>query len=226
MQQAITDAVVRSITALVGLFRDEPSRFFTENDLVCCFHRMLHGELAALGLDTVNDGDKLPHGLIHCEYPTPFRCDMGGKRFEVKSDEERTPGGGNYKRGHYDVVVLNPAFVRRHPYSIIKGQHYARLRSAVLPKLDAAEPLALYGVEFVFCRDEIKPSRGRDWERAAQAFVDTVTQDSAKLDASVALAGFMKRSVMLAFLKGTSGRVLDSITAGLRGLPGVTLTTA
>lgn len=226
MQQAITDAVDRSITALVDLFQGEPSRFFTENDLVCCFHRMLHGELSGLGLDTVLDKDGLPHGLIHCEYPTPFRCDMGGKRFQIKTDEDRTPGGRRFKRGHFDVVTLNPEFIRRHSYAAIKGQNYALLRSAVLPSLDTAEPLALYGVEFVFCRDEIKPSRGKDWQKAARGFVETVRQDWAKLAASLAVTGFMRRAVMLAFLKGTSGSVLDSIRSGLQGLSGVRLTTA
>lgn len=226
MQQAIIDAVDRSITALVGLFQGEPSRFFTENDLVCCFHRMLHRELSDLGLDTVPDKDGLPHDLIHCEYPTPFRCDMGGKRFQIKGDEDCTPGDRKFKRGHFDVVTFNPAFIRRHCYAAIKGQNYALLRKAVLPTLDPSEPLALYGVEFVFCRDEIKPSRGKDWQKAARGFVETVRQDSAKLAASLAVTGFMSQAVMLAFLKGTSGRVLDSITAGLQGLSGVKLTTA
>jgi len=224
MQQAIIDAVDRSITALVALFQGEPSRFFTENDLVCYFHRMLHGALSGLGLDTVLDKDGLPHSLIHCEYPTPFRCDMGGKRFQIQADEDRTAGGRKFKRGHFDVVALNPTFVRRHSYAAIKGQNYALLRSAVLPTLDAAEPLALYGVEFVFYRDEIKPSRGKDWEKAARGFVESVRQDWAKLAASLVVTGFMRQAVMLAFLKGTGGRVLASVTIGLQGLSEVRLT--
>jgi len=99
MQQAIIDAVDRSITALVSLFQGESSRFFTENDLVCCYHWMLQGELSSLGLDTITDKDGQPHGLIHCEYPTPFRCDMGGKRFQIETDENPTPGGRSSSGG-------------------------------------------------------------------------------------------------------------------------------
>jgi hypothetical protein len=94
----------------------------------------------------------------------------------------------------------------------------------VLPALDGAEPLALSGVEFVFSRDEIRPSGDKDWEGAARAFVDTVRQDLAKLAAGMAVPGFMKQAVLVAFLKGTSGKLLDSIRNGLQGLSGVRLT--
>ena len=56
--------------------------------------------------------------------------------------------------------------------------------------------------------------------------METFRQDSDKLATSVAVTGFMKQAVMLAFLKGTSGKVLASIRTGLQGLAGVRLTTA
>ena len=225
-REAIVKAVEDSTSALADLFEREATRFFTENDLVCCFHRLVHDALAGLGAATVPDSDGRPHALVHCEYPTPFRSDMGRRRFAVRTDDERTPGGGKYRRGRFDVAVLNPSFVGGHPYATIKGQNYAAFRSAVLTGLAEADPIVLYGVEFVFCRDEIKPSRGGEWEKAANQFVAGVRQDAAKLTAAVATAGYMHRATLLAFVKGTTGKVMESIRSGLDGLPSVRLTTA
>jgi hypothetical protein len=225
-REEIVGAVDGVVSTLVGLFEREPTRFFTENDLVCYFHRMLHEALAGLGLATVPDKDGKPHNLIHCEYPTPFRCDMGGKRFEIKRDDARTPGGKKYRRGRFDVAVLNPSFISKHSYATVKAQHYDTFRSAVLAEPSVDVPVAIYGVEFVFCRDEIKPSRGRDWEKAAREFVAKVQQDTAKLQAGVAVTGFMTKGAMLAFVKGTTGKVMDAVSRSLSALPCVRLTTA
>ncbi len=222
----IQRAVENSISAIVDLFEKEATRFFTENDLVCCFQRMLHEAVDEMGVATVLDLDGKPHNLIHCEYPTPFRCDMGGKRFEIKTDEDRTPGGRKYRRGRFDVVVLNPSFIGKHSYSAIKGQNYAAFQSAVLTGRAEADPIVLYGIEFVFCRDEIKPSKGEDWEKAANDFVAKVCQDAKKLRAAVEAGGYMSRATMLAFVKGTGGKVMESITRNLDGLPSVVLTKA
>lgn len=219
MQQEIINAVDGSIEALIRLFQREPTRFFTENDLVCCFHRFLHEALEAMRVATANDKDGLPHDLIHCEYPTPFRCDMKNKGFQRRTDEDRTPRGKGYKRGHYDIVVLNPAFVARHSYSEIKCQDYGEFLVTVASTLIEVEPMLLYGVEFDYSRDTIKPSRGNDWEKAAKAFVAEVLQDTAKLTASIAMAGFMKKAAMLAFTKGTSGKVIDLIRSSLQCVP-------
>ena len=225
-REAIIGAVDSAISTLLDLFKNEPTRFFTENDLVCCFHRMLHEKLTRLEQATAPDQDHKPHNLIHCEYPTPFRCDMGENRFEIKSDDARTPGGRKYRRGRFDVAVLNPSFIAKHPYATVKAQNYDAFRSAVLSKLSVDVPVVLYGVEFVFCRDEIKPSRGGDWEKAAKDFVAKVRQDTAKLRAGVAVMGFMMKGAMLAFVKGTTGKVMDTITHSLSAEPCVQLTIA
>lgn len=223
---AIVGAVEGATAALTDLFEREATRFFTENDLVCGFHRLLTEALSGIGEGTVPDLDGRPHGLVHCEYPTPFRCDMGGGRFEVKADDVRTPGGGKYRRGRFDVAVLDPWFVGSYRYAAVKGQDYTAFRSAVASRMAAADPIVLYGVEFVFCRDEIKPSKGEEWQQAANRFVAGVRQDAAKLTAAVATPGYMLRAVLLAFVKGTTDRVLGPIRRGLDGLPMVRLVTA
>lgn len=42
-------AVEDSTSALADLFEREGTRFFTENDVGCCLHRLLHDNLAGLG---------------------------------------------------------------------------------------------------------------------------------------------------------------------------------
>lgn len=225
-RQSIVGAAEAATVTLIDLFEREATRFFTENDLVCCFHRLLHENLARLGLATVCDKDKRPHGLIHCEYPTPFRCDMGNGRFEVMADDLRTPRGSKYRRGRFDVAVLNPSFVGSHSYATIKGQDYAGFWSAVVSRMVAADPIVLYAIELVFSRDEIKPSKGEEWEKAANRFVAGVRQDAAKLAAAVATTGFLHRAILLAFLKGTSGEVMQTIRRQLESVPLVRLITS
>lgn len=223
MQTQIIKAVESSIEAISGLFEKEATQFFTENDLVCCFHRILHNELSILDQTMAPQNGKKLRNLIHCEYPTPYRCDMGGNRFEVKTENDLTPNGKKFRRGRFDVVVLNPSFVGKHPYSAIKGQNYADFHEFVEPFLDATDPIVIYGIEFVFCRDEIKPSRGVKWEKAATEFVAKVHQDTEKLRAGLNTNGFMKKAMMLAFVKGTTGKVMDLIGQSLQGIPEIRL---
>jgi hypothetical protein len=51
---------------------------------------------------------------------------MSGHNFEIKEDDERTKRGGLYRRGHYDLVVLNPDFVARHNLVTVSGKDYAQ----------------------------------------------------------------------------------------------------
>lgn len=215
MQQEIINAVDAAIEKLADLFTRQPTQFFTENDLVCGFHRLVTDSLKSVGL-TFSDKEGLPHTLIHGEYPTPFRCDMSERGFQEKGDEDRTATGKKYKRGHYDIVVLNPEFIGRHSYSQIKCQDFDEFLSEVAPRLTDAEPMILYGVELVFSRDLIPLSKGHEPERAARAFVEEVVQDTKKLIATVAKPKFMKQAAMLAFTKGTSREVNNLIRTLLR----------
>jgi hypothetical protein len=220
MHQRIINAVDGSVTALTELFQMEPTRFFTENDLVCCFNRLLYNSLESLGMATAKDKDGFPHDLVHCEYPTPFRCDMKGKGFQAKSDEDITPQKGKFRRGHYDVVVLNPTFVRNHSYAAIKGQTYAAFQSTILSSLSQHEPAFLYGIEFAYSRDEIKSPNGQE------RFIAEVLQDAAKLEESVRRGVIMKKATMLAFAKGTTNEVIEPIRHRLQSVAIVKLATA
>jgi hypothetical protein len=204
--EQIIGAVDQSIEELCKEFRTRPTLFYTEHDMVSYFYTILQ---RALSMATVRDRDASEHFLVHMGYPTPFRCDMGGERFQIKGDDERTDQGGLYRRGHYDIVVLNPGFIKEHSYELIKAQDYALYKKLVLPKLDKGNPAILYGLELALRRDPFpllkeREGKGRD---VIDAFVAQVNQDAEKLVASQAIPGFMGRIKVLTFVKGGADEV-------------------
>jgi len=204
--EQIIGAVDQSIEELCKEFRSRPTLFYTEHDLVSFFYTILQHTLSRA---TVRDRDASEHFLVHMEYPTPFRCDMGGDRFQIKGDDERTDQGGLYRRGHYDIVVMNPAFIKEHSYELIKAQDYALYKKLVLPKLIKEQPAILYGLEFVLRRDPFPMLKERDGKErdVIDAFVAQVNQDTDKLVASQAIPGFMDRIQVLTFVKGGADEV-------------------
>ncbi|MCD6423035.1 MAG: hypothetical protein J7L42_02830, partial [Elusimicrobia bacterium] len=181
-----------------------PTLFFTENDLVCYFYAILRPKLGVF-----NDQDGHKHSLIHTEYPTPFRCNMSNNKFELKKDNTRTEKGRKYRRGHYDIVVLNPDFIKQYSYVAIKAQDYKLYKLKVLSVNNIDGPPILYGVEFMFSRDPLKFSRGNDKEKGIDKFVKKVIQDADKLLASKEIEGFkfMAQIKMLIFIKGSSKEI-------------------
>lgn len=91
---------------------------------------MVERKLVARGKLFVNTLDNQRISLLHHEYPTPFRCDMRKHGFRIATDDERTNKGGLYRRGYYDLVVLNPDFVRSHDLVIVSGKNYEKFCSA------------------------------------------------------------------------------------------------
>jgi len=204
--ETIIGAIDQSIEELCKEFRSRPTLFYTEHDMVSFFYTILQRRLS---MATVRDRDASEHLLVHLEYPTPFRCDMGGDQFAIKGDDEQTPQRGLYRRGHYDIVVMNPAFIKEHSYELIKAQDYALYKKLVLPKLDKANPAILYGLEFALRRDPFPMLKERDGKGRSviDAFVARVNQDAEKLVASQAMPGFMERIKVLTFVKGGADEV-------------------
>ncbi len=211
-QQNIIDAVDRSINELCDQFQSYPTKFYTENDLVCFLYHLLRRNVEP---PDVYDKDGCMHSLIHTEYPTPFRCDMGGNRFVVKDEADRTEAGGKYQRGHYDIVTLNPGFVRHHTYQEIKAQDYELYQRRVLSNLSVDNPVILYGIEFMFSRDPLERFRGENKERGVDQFIPKVIQDADKLIESRKVKGFMDRVKMLVFVKGSSKDVCSLLSERL-----------
>lgn len=210
--QSIIKAIDDSIEVLCSEFRSHSTLFFTENDIVCYFYSILQQKLP---ISKTLDKDGYEHFLIHREYPTPFRCDMGKNKFELKDDEARTKKGGKYQRGHYDIVVLNPDFIGQHSYEVIKAQNYELYKDQVLSKIDSYSPVILYGLEFMYSRDPLKYSRGEVKEKGIDEFIAKVIQDADKLLASKNMGGFMEQVKMLTFVKGSSKEIRSFLTEKL-----------
>jgi hypothetical protein len=202
----VIDIVNDTIERFERFFRRGPTRFFTENDVVCSFHAKLSSALENWGLLTASDSQQAVQSIVHCEYPTPFRCDMAGHGFEVRQEADRTPGGGGYRRGHIDLVVFNPDRVRDHNYSQLRGQNWQQYQAEVLPGLaEERSHLIAYGLEFLYRRDDFAAGNQADLFLNVQSFVDSVVQDARKLAACRnRVPGFMRSAKTLVFLHGVN----------------------
>lgn len=128
-------------------FRANPHYFFSEHDIHSVLYNLTQEQLQQFGLYTQTTLDGFKTTLTHHEYPTPFRCDMQGYKFRRASEEERTPKGGLYKRGHYDLVILNPDFVKNNTLDIVCGKNYKKLQP-ILPRLSI--PLLIWACEIIY----------------------------------------------------------------------------
>ena len=137
----IVDAVEKAITQVCSTFKQSPTPFFTESDLVCyCYASVGKKHLEELGISRQLDKDGRIHFLMHCEYPTPFRCDMSNGGCVKKGENDRKANGKKYIRGHYDLIVFNPEFIRQNSYPELKAQNYAAYLSKILATLRAEAP--------------------------------------------------------------------------------------
>lgn len=219
MSSQIVEAVESTIKDVMADFVAESTRFFTEFDLVCWFYSVLQQKLGPLA--SCNDKDGNPHNLVHCEYPTPFRCCMSNRSFMLKTDADRTPKGGKYKRGHYDIVVFNPDFVRALSFPEIRAQHYESFVLNVRPLFVVERPALLYGIEFHYKRNEKRNSNDAQPASQAKTFAEFVKQDTDKLRAGKSLPGFVQHIRTLAFAKGVKKRLASLIREKLAGQPDV-----
>ena len=140
MEQIIQDA----IKEIVCDFKKCPQKYFTEEDirwrLMSQIKQLLH-----------NSGeDEIPilngqTSIIHGEYPTPYRCNMKDKSFELKNPEEK-----GFHRGHFDIVILEPKSIRDYNFEIIRAQDYGKFLP-LLPNLPM--PFVDTIIELMLLRD-------------------------------------------------------------------------
>ena len=171
-----------SISQLAERFRRDPSAFFREAEL----HSYLTGLLAEQGPFAL-DAPTGQVSLVHQEYPTPFKCQMGDLRFEVLEDSARA------KRGHYDLVILNPWWLDQASPEAIRNDNFALFRREIRDKAQPGDPpLCLVGIEIHLVRAE----------RAGVADYSRIRQDYRKLLFSGSLANgwrFMAHRYMLVY---------------------------
>jgi hypothetical protein len=137
--------VARSaITRLAALFREDPTAFSGGADLSSQLATLL-AEHPAFTFHTPNG----PVSLVHQEYPTAFKCQMGDLRFEVLEDHARA------RRGHYDLVVLNPWWVERVSPETSATENFTLFRREIRDRAQPGDPpLCLVGIEFHLVRTE------------------------------------------------------------------------
>ncbi len=115
-----------TIGRLRKTFQKHPNCFFTEHDIHSVLYSITKEGLQRSGASTERTRDGHRVLLVHHEYPTPFRCDMHDHEFRRAGEEERTSKGGRYQRGHYDLVILNPKFVKNDELDIVCGKDYQK----------------------------------------------------------------------------------------------------
>jgi hypothetical protein len=115
---------------LVESFWDEPYRFFTEADAVAALETWIarRPELA----QPRRTADGCETGLLHREYPTFFRF--------YKNNPTRREGSPA-KRGHYDLALLDPAYVQGYAAETVINRDIA-------DRGDLSNPPLLAAVEF------------------------------------------------------------------------------
>lgn len=134
-----------TVNRLGDAFQKHANCFFTEHDVHSVLYNIAKEELQLNGIMTEETYDRHRVRLVHHEYPTPFRCDMRGYGFEIKYEKP-------YRRGHYDLVILNPKFVRNNKLDVVCGKDYQKFRSAmrdvkVEPLIWACEVIFFSGVK-------------------------------------------------------------------------------
>ena len=197
--QNIVNDINTTITSFCKDFKVSPYLFFTENDIVCRLHCKLQEKLKK---DQVPDLTGKMHSLVHTEYATPFRCDMKGSSFEIKGDHDKTPNGRLHKRGHYDIAILNPDFIKSNSFEIIQGQNYSKVRQFL--NIKPSYPMILYGIEIMYSRTALKSSRGSNKFKGIENYCDKIDQDMDKLEASVKHR-YMEKCRMLVFFQNWTG---------------------
>jgi len=171
----VNKAVDSSIEKIIDNFQQNPHYYFTEEDVRWRLLRGIENALAADGSGQVPFSRGVT-SVIHTEYPTPFRCSMSERSFELL-DMENTKG----RRGHFDVVVLNAAAAAKCDFEILRSQYY----KALCDKLKAgAVPLPLldYAIELNLFRDLAHPNRTESAKQQAEYAVQAVEKIAATLE--------------------------------------------
>ena len=125
--QTLLTQLETALHRLVESFWEEPYRYFTEADAVAALHTWVarRPELAQV-YDTA---DGFETNLLHREYPTFFR-------FKRTDPGKRLTRGA--RRGHYDLALINPAYVRNHDAEAVSNRSIGDRGDLSTPPLLAA----------------------------------------------------------------------------------------
>jgi len=183
-------AIDRAVERVIQDFQKYPGCYFTEEDVRWRLMREIEDGLAILNIKHVKLKDCVT-SLVHGEYPTPFRCAMADRSFKLQSPELKG------RRGHFDIVVLNPEAASEYEFKVIRLQDYRLFRSKLqvssLPFLDCVIEIKLF-------RD-LAPNRAESAKQQAEYAVQAVKKVAAALKGHPEYypKPFAKRGVVLLF---------------------------
>jgi len=180
-----------AVELVIEDFQKYPQCYFTEEDIRWRLMREIEEELSKVSKHRVKSLSGIT-SAVHGEYPTPFRCTMEHRSFDLAR-----PTGSQGQRGHFDIVVLNHPATAKCELEIIRSQDYTRffkklrLRELPLPFLDCVIEIKLFRAQ-----KWTKSTEQRQMEYACQA----VSKVAATLHANDYYPeAFAKRGIVLLF---------------------------
>ena len=189
----VNKAVDSAIERVIQDFRHYPGSYFTEEDVRWRLMKEIDNALFPLGANYAQLKNGIQISLVHGEYPTPFRCSMKGRSFDLR------PKGSNVNRGHFDIVVLNPQAVTECEFEVVRSQYYRRFLDLLeqeklpLPFLDCVIEIKLY-------RDLAHPNRTESAKQQAEYTIQAVQKVDATLRSNEYYKNlFAKRGIVLLF---------------------------
>lgn len=102
----INDAVWKAINSTINKFKEYPYYFFTESDIISYFYHRLYSTNHE---ESTEDIERIY--CVHREYPTNFRYRKRDLLNDTISEPNKLDGILG-SRGHYDIAVLNPEFIK------------------------------------------------------------------------------------------------------------------
>lgn len=208
IQRSYRSAASWAMRELVRDFEHGPSKFYTEHDLTSRLYALIQQRI---NYATQDDRNGQSHYLVHHEYPTSFKCSMPSKNpvFVPKEDHE------DFSRGHYDLSILRPGFIRNCTYHEAKGQDF-RTVIKLRDSFKDGQPI-IVAFELMFNRDNLSDNASDKW-------IKFICQDRDKVEHSRKV-NFVQHYAVLAFSSIDSGEQDRKIKEALKDLSEVIFVT-
>ena len=100
-------ALERTVAEIIGRFEETPDLFIRESDLQAAFYHALQAHVALQDAYPTRDGRRT--GPVHCRYPSFLAAPV--------AEGQGAPADG--AAPIYDLVLLNPAFVRGFDFKVV-----------------------------------------------------------------------------------------------------------
>jgi hypothetical protein len=194
----LNEAVWKAINKTINKFRERPYYFFTESDIHSYFYHALYS--TQYEVSTI---DKKRIYCVHREYPTNFRYNKKELLNNTISEPCKLEGILG-SRGHYDMAVLDPDFIKNinSEKDIINKNVSLAIKRAQNNKYFVTSKELLFAMEFKYVINNSKN------------FVDEVKMDNKKLLFAIDFGGVCE-AVNLIFCNVNStkytGRIIKEV---------------